>query len=414
MIKKLQKQFIFITVISVSLVLLLLFATVNFLNYTSTIKRIDNILQSIASAPNVLAETENQLSTDIPIDADQPRPPFVPDSHKKNMNRSFTVLLDINGDVEKVDLTFYSILSEEEALQIVSAAQNDGKEKGFVSDYRYMLSETKNGTKLSIMDCSFELESIKSFFLTSITVLVTGILLVFVLVLLMMKPAIKPIAESYEKQKRFITDASHELKTPLTIISTNTDLIEMESGKSKWTSNTHKQINRLLSLTNELVTLSRMDESPQAINTENISLSNIANEVADGFNLSFLTQGKTFETCIKDNITIKGNHDSIEKMMNILIENALKYSNEKGRVEMTVETVNKKAKVTIRNTVDSIEKGNHNEFFERFYRADKSRNSETGGHGIGLSIAKATVIAHKGKIYAESLDSKSFQIVILI
>ena len=414
MIKKLQKQFVIITVLSVSLVLLFLFATVNFVNYTNTVERIDGILQSIVSSSNVLTETENQLNSDVPLNTDQPRPPLVPDPHKKNVNRSFTVLLDTEGNIKEIDLTSYSVLSKEEALQIVSAAQSDANEKGFVGDYRYMLSETKNGTKLSIMDCSFELEAINSFFLTSITVLITGILLVFVLVLLMMKPALKPIAESYEKQKRFITDASHELKTPLTIISTNTDLIEMESGESKWTANTHKQVARLLSLTNDLVTLSRIDENSEAIPMSNISLSDIANEAANGFDLSFSAQGKTFETHIKDGITIKGNRNDIEQMMNLLIDNALKYSNEKGKVEMTVETVNKKAKITLRNTVENIEKGEHNEFFERFYRADKSRNSETGGHGIGLSIAKATVVAHKGKIYAESPDGKSFQIVVLI
>ena len=166
------------------------------------------------------------------------------------------------------------------------------------------------------------------------------------------KKIFRPVAESYDKQKRFITDAGHEIKTPLTIIDANTEVIEMMSGESEWTKNTRDQVKRLTSLTNQMVALSRLDEN------------------------------------------------SIRQLISILVDNAMKYAVGDAGVDVSLKRDGCKICFVLRNLTDVMEAGNQKVLFERFYRPDSSRNSETGGSGIGLSLAKSIVESHKGKITA--------------
>ncbi|MEG0895264.1 MAG: HAMP domain-containing sensor histidine kinase [Oscillospiraceae bacterium] len=252
------------------------------------------------------------------------------------------------------------------------------------------------------------------FLTTSILISFLGILLVFLLVLLLSKIAMKPICESYAKQKRFITDASHEIKTPLSIISANTEVIEMENGESKWTNSTNQQIKRLTNLTNQLISLSRMEEENTQISKTDFSLSNAILETTEPFSAIAQTKNKKFEIAVSPNISYYGDEKSLRQLFSILLDNAFKYSDENGNIKVSLKKSGVKKEIIFFNTVEDISVGSHNDFFDRFYRNDTSRNSKTGGYGIGLSLAKSIVELHKGKIKAFSVDGKSFAISILL
>jgi len=408
MIKQLKKRFIIVTAVSISLVLLVLLGAINTINYQNTMTKIDNDLTFIennAKSVTVEKDTLTKIGSQLELDIG------VPDDPNRNFARAFTATVDSSGEVTAVDTTYYSILSEEDAISLAQEAIDAETSRGFIGDYKYSYNASDH--QVTLLDCSVELNTIENFLIISIFAFIGGVILVVVLVSLMMGTAIKPIVESYDKQKQFITDVSHELKTPLTIIETNTELTEMENGESKWTKNSHKQVKRLQKLTNDLVTLTRMDEEQEKLMMTQVNISEVANDVIMGYEPLCVAVNKTLKTDIVEASRIKGNRDSIEKLISILLDNAIKYANDQGTIEMTLKKTGKKNILTVSNTVDEIEPGNHNEYFERFYRSDKSRNSERGGHGIGLSIAKAIVYQHKGKIKAESKDGKSLKIEVI-
>ena len=309
------------------------------------------------------------------------------------------------------------------------------------------------------LSCQRELSTIRTYVLASVGISVFGLAVVFVMIYFFSGKILKPVLESYEKQKRFITDASHEIKTPLTIIDANTEVIEMMEGENEWTSSTRKQVARLNSLTEKLVFLSRMDEEATKLEMLEFSLSDAILDTAEPFKAIARTKGKKLTIDVIDGILYTGDEKTIRQLVSILLDNAMKYSGcssasrEKGNInkknlnktnfnktylnkttqtqndcvtttgdtapeiELTMRPSGKTRIITVRNTVDetaNIKKGRQDMLFESFYRTDTSHNSKTGGFGIGLSAAYAIVKAHKGKITAESKDGRSIKFTIVL
>lgn len=226
--------------------------------------------------------------------------------------------------------------------------------------------------------------------------------------------AVKLFAESYQKQKRFITDASHEIKTPLTIIDANTEVLNMEYGENEWLKSTSNQVKRLTKLTERLVFLSRMDEEREVLPKTDFSMSDAVYEAARSFKAMAKSQNITLNISVQPNVSYYGDKSSIIRLVFLLLENAMKYSDDEGTVSLKFCTNGKNKVLSVKNTVAEIQKGKLDMLFDRFYRIDKSRNSQTGGFGIGLSVAKAIVNAHKGKITAVSFDGKSIEITAVL
>lgn len=241
---------------------------------------------------------------------------------------------------------------------------------------------------------------------SSIGVSIIGIVFVLILIVVFSKRIVSPMAQSYEKQKTFITDASHEIKTPLAVIEANTEVVEIENGESQWTRSIKEQISRLSELTEKLVFLAKMDGERNTFVMTEFSLSKLAQEITEGFNGMAKAQNKKYTVSIDSDIGVKADEKAIKQLLSILIENAFKYSDREGNIAVTVKKNGKYKEIEVRNTADNLKKGDLSILFERFYRLDSSRNSNTGGSGIGLSIAKAIAEAHKGKIKAYSLDGK--------
>lgn len=237
---------------------------------------------------------------------------------------------------------------------------------------------------------------------------------IFFLVKALTIPAVKPIKDSYNKQKRFLTDIMHEIKTPLAIIETDTEVVEIDYGKNDWTKSIKKQINYLKDLLDELVTLLKMDEHSEVLKISRVNVSELLENSITGFEPLFNKKGIILNLMCEDKIEINSNKESIEKLISIILENALKYTSGENKISVVLKKVSKKILFEVENSMKDIVEGNHEEFFDRFYRSDLSRNSELGGHGIGLSMAKEIVAQNKGQIKAFSKNNHSFTISVSI
>ena len=303
-------------------------------------------------------------------------------------------------------------LEEDEARTLAESVYALGREKGFAEEYRYNRTVSDGETMLLFLNCQRELGTFRSFLYGSIGISLLGIFGVFLLLLLFSGRIIRPIAESYEKQKRFITDAGHELKTPITIIQADADVLEseMEEENNEWITDIRRQTHRLTELTGELIYLSRMEEENVSLQTEEFSFSELTEETALSFQSVARAQGKDFRLSVTPGLLINGDRKAIGKLVSILLDNAMKYSPENGWVELSLTRVGKFARLRVRNSSLPMEPGNADRLFERFTREDRSRNSETGGFGLGLAIAKAVTEAHRGSIHAVSEDGASLTI----
>lgn len=406
MIKKLKLKLVLLTMTSLFLLLAVLVTGMNVINYNSISKDADRVLEVISHNRGTFPEFKNDKDN----------------KHKKHMSpeapyesRFFTVLLDEDGNVVQSDTSRIKSVGTKEAIEYSKEVYSKNKTSGFLDIYRYIKTEETSGTRVIFLDCRKQLDSFYSFLYASIFMSSVGYLLVFAIIFFCSGKIISPISESYEKQKRFITDAGHEIKTPLTIINANTDILEAELGKNEGIDDIRAQTKRLTGLTNDLVYLARMEE-PEKLDLIDIPLSEIVGETADSFKTLAQNQSINFVSEIEPLLSVVGNTKAVEQLINILLDNAIKYCPENGDVKIKLSKRGKYAEITVINTCESfIEKESLNKVFDRFYRSDLSRNSQTGGHGIGLSIAKAVVQKHSGKIWADTtIDGYNFKITVLL
>ena len=298
-----------------------------------------------------------------------------------------------------------------QAIEYAKSLLSEGNRSGFADRFRFSVRTENNFTRITFLDCGRKLDAFQSFLLSSIGISLLGYLVVFALIAFFSNRIIRPISESYEKQKRFITDAGHEIKTPLTIINADADVLAIELGENEWLEDIQKQAKRLTALTNDLVMLSRMEEAENTMQMIEFPFSDVVSEAAASFQALAQTQGKDFQCRIQPMLTLRGNEKAIGQLVTILLDNALKYSPMNGTVSLTVEKQNRMLHLTVYNTTaNEIKKESLPLLFDRFYRTDPSRNSQTGGYGIGLSVAQAIVTAHSGKIQASTDDGHSLQV----
>lgn len=495
MLKKLRRKFIAIAMLSVSIVLIAIVGTINIANYISTNEALDARLKLIAgnggTFPDLLEQKnmggkgnktdsinngtstrkeppsgktdvqppedmnqadlkENDLKDNGLKENDLKRHGISPESQFDT--RYFTVTINSNGEVENIDTSKIASVSSENAAEYAkklwkSGKKGDGK-SGFAESCKYLTVDEDGSTMYIFLSCQRELSTIKTYILASVGISVFGLVVVFIMIYFFSGKILKPVSESYEKQKRFITDASHEIKTPLTIIDANTEVIEMMEGENEWTNSTRKQVARLTSLTEKLVFLSRMDEEATKLEMLEFSLTDAILDTAEPFKTVARTKGKKLTIDVTDKILYTGDEKTIRQLVSILLDNAMKYSGcsnagfEKGNInktnlnkttqtqndcvttidqapeiEISLKPSGKNRIITVWNTVDetaNVKKGRQDMLFERFYRTDTSHNSKTGGFGIGLSAAYAIVKAHKGKITAESKDGRSIKFTIVL
>ncbi|OBR94216.1 GHKL domain-containing protein [Clostridium autoethanogenum] len=409
MIKKLQRKFIMITMGSLALVVFILLGSINVVNLYQIDRKVNGALK-------ILSENQGKF----PIYKKGKLPPneqrfgFQMNAETQFETRYFVVKVNKDGSIREIDTSHIAAVSSTDAAGYANKVLGEGKTSGYNDIYKYVVVNDSVGLMLVFMDCRSQIQIATLFLLTSCGVALITLLLVFILVSIFSKKAINPIIENMEKQKQFITDAGHEIKTPLAIISANADVLELTHGKNEWITSTRNQITRLDKLVKNLLTLSKMDEGNIKLVFTDFDLSDAVFETTAPFGTIAETQHKKFLMDIKPGIKLHGDEDSIHQLVSTLVDNAVKYSNEKGTIKISLSAAKKGSKLEIYNTTDEIDKENLDKLFDRFYRADSSRSRETGGYGIGLSIAKSIVQAHHGKISVRSEDGKSICFTVLI
>ena len=399
MFKSLRKKFIATAVGSVAVVIAILAIALNFINFNKLEERIDTTLLD-ASRSQALIKIFAEDGDDLVITKNS--------SSATEYNGFSIAKVDNNGRIIKA-YRDDSLIEDQDTLQSkVIEALEKGKTSGFIGSYRFLKVETNVGNLILFLNCQRELDSYESFVKNSVLISIGVILSVLVLIILVSKRVIAPIQETYLKQKQFITGASHELKTPLAIISSNADVLEMMSGDSKWTTNIHNQVDRLTSLVNSLVVFSRMEEK-DTVERTSFNLTETLKSRIEDFDELANFQKKYIVTDIDENLNYYGEKDSIIQLMDILLENAIKYAPEDSDILVKLNKNRKYATLKVSNKAN-VEKGDLSKVFDRFYRLDESRNSAIKGYGIGLSMAQLIAEKHKETIQAYAPEDGVFKI----
>ena len=410
MIRKLRRKLIAACMISLTIVLAVILGGVNLMGYQKVVADADTVLALLGSNDGAFPKSHGGPGGlpdgGIPIDKGAERRDFLgpkelsPETPYES--RFFSVVLNGDNEIVQTDTVQIAAVDDETAGAYAQTVAESGRTAGFLDDYRYLVLAEEENTRATL--------------LASAMLSLLGLTAVLLLLLILSHRIVHPVAESYEKQKRFITDAGHEPKTPMTIISADADLLEMECGENQWLTDIRRQAQRLTGLTNDLIYLSRMEEEQPRLSFIEFPLSDVAEEMALPFQAPARSQGKEFTVQIQPMLSCTGDEKSIRQLLSILLDNALKYSPAGGELELRLEKLGRNILLTVTNTTEyPVDEEKLSHLFDRFYRSDQSRNSQTGGYGLGLSIARSIVLAHKGKIRAEkSPDGRSLSIVVAL
>lgn len=334
---------------------------------------------------------------------------------------TFSIVLDNNKKVESINNPHFNNITDDIATDLLNVALKEKKDYGFFkydnSYWAFKLVQSDNGYKMALVDITNNVSVLTNFVYAFLAVSFFSLIIIFIFSRYFANKAIQPIKDAFDKQKNFISDASHELKTPLTIINTNIDYIlsnkeETIENQEKWLNYIKSEGIRMSKLTNDLLYLAKVD------NFEKSTIHNIFNLSETIENSILPMEAIIFEKDLKldyniePDIFINGNAQQIKQVAIIILDNAIRYSNEKGTITIKLEKHHKDIILSVKNTGIAIEKENLDKVFDRFYRTDESRNRQTGGHGLGLAIAKSIIDEHHGTIKASSIvnDSTTFTI----
>ncbi|MBQ9121060.1 MAG: GHKL domain-containing protein [Clostridia bacterium] len=415
MIGRLKRRFILLSTVSLLVLMTVVVAGMNIINYNALVADIDEILvflsQNRGTFPDFFDEPEKDETPEELIGNAGLRLPGHMSPELPYESRYFSVLLSLEGEVLFTDISRIASVDGELAAEYATEVLSRERSVGFADTYRYIRQREGDTVRITFLDCGRKLEPFYTFLYTSIFIALTGLITVFLVLVFFSGRIVRPMAESYEKQKRFITDAGHEIKTPLTIIRANTDILEMELGQNESLSDIRQQTERLTALTNDLVYLARMEEAERSVPLIEFPLSEVVEEEAEAFHGVAKAEGKTLQRRIQPMLTIKGNDASIRRLVSLLMDNALKYSPDGSTILLRLCKQGNSILLEISNETRSplrAEQLNH--VFDRFYRADTSRSSDTGGYGIGLSTARAITNAHGGKISANIKNGRVFTV----
>ena len=405
MAKKLRWRFVLISMLSLLAVLAIVMTTINVTNYTEVKNSADVLLEALAEGGGQFRfepwATEGEGNAEPPQGPEAPvqdrRPIGIEQGGRFSAEtpyetRFFTVVRLSDGTY-LANTDSIAAVDADTAVAMAAEALRSGKTKGYSGVYRYLV--TADGNMVLFVDCFRGLNTAKNFLATSLIVSAAVLVGMFLLVFLFSKRAVKPIAEAYERQKQFVTEASHELKTPITIISANNELLQMEYGDNESTDAIEHQVKRLSSMVKNLVSLSRLDEVSQ-VEKVPCNLSECVLEHVDLYRNALTSGGRALTVDVDEGVTLVGNPDLLAQLTGILLDNAIKYARSHTTVSLKRD---KSIVLSVENDADNLSDGDKNRCFERFYRdVDVAQNVE--GSGIGLAIAKQIVELHRGSATA--------------
>lgn len=409
MIRRLRNRFIRIATLSVAAVMLLLTVVLNTANFISTDHDLQQTLELIyenqgtlpqtrqdPTGPPALPATRETAGGTVPARRDSPFTEETPYS-----TRYFVLRYHDDGTLAEADLDRIASVTSRDVDGYLALAAAHGPGLGRTGRYRYCVYHTGDDRNMAIfLDSYQEQRSLRNVLMWSLLADAGCILLVFLLVVVLSRRAIDPVVQSAQRQKQFITDASHELKTPITVISTSLRVLEMETGPKKWIAKAQAQTEKLTALVNALVALSRMDEEDSPLQMAPFAVSEAVDETAESFRDFAASQGHTLTTDIAPGLTYCGDQHAVRQLVSILLDNAVKYALPDSDISLTLEKTRRGVRLAVANRCTPLPAQELDRLFDRFYRADPSRNAATGGFGIGLSLARSIAEGHHGTIRA--------------
>lgn len=395
--------------LSFCIVVFLIVGLTNLLNYLRARQEMEENLSVVLENLDVIQQTEKNWQWSYGRKDTEDSYLYAEDTDTKedidailSGVRFFTVTLDAEGNVIRTNTQNTNTVDARRASEIALDLYRKGKMNGYGKYSRYRAVPAGDDLIYVFVNCKRKMRECSNFLKTSLISAILELIVVFFPVYFFSKAVVRPVQESADKQKAFITNAGHEIKTPLTIIDANTDVIELTSGETEWTKSIRNQIRRLTKLTEELVGLAKLQEIDELQERQKVAISIVLRETCEQFETVAKMHGKELVWDLQDNLTVFGDEAMLERLFSILLDNAVKYADEKARISVNAKKNGKYIHIEVRNPAENMKKGKHMDLFERFYRADSSHNSTTGGHGIGLSNAQAIVELHKGKITAYS------------
>ena len=391
--RKLKIKFILIASGSFFMVLIMVLGLVNYISLRSVRENIYTTLKIILDNDG-LPEYSNKKYNKYDITV-------TPETVYET--RYFMVTMDDSQSYLQFDIDNIAAVKDEEDLDhFINKALNSKYDRGMFNyedlSYAFMKSVTPDGkTVIAYLDCTSRLLNVVQMAHFSLYVGCISMLLLILLLSIFSRKAVAPILKNMESQKQFITNASHELKTPLAVISANAEVLEMTNGSSEWTDSIKNQVTRMSELVSQLIVLSKLQEHDDLVLTE-VNFSEKAEDVVNSFKVVAEAAGKGFEASIASDIKIIADERGSRELVSILVDNAVKYCDDDGTVKVNLFSRGRKAWLTVSNNYADGEGVDYSRFFERFYREDQSHNSEKAGYGIGLSMAESLVEMFKGKI----------------
>lgn len=392
--KKLRRRIVLISTSVIFIVLTILaFGIYNYI-YTQMDARTDTLIEVISANNGEMPKNKNLFS--LGLDEEDPF-----------STRYFVVNLDSDNKYVSANIKNIAAIDLVEALLLCEKIIAEQQTVGYQNNLKYRVFESEKGKQIVFVDCKNYLDILSSFIKASVVICIFAFILVFALAVWLSKFATQPIVDAYAKQKQFITDVSHELKTPLAIIKANTQVSEFKNGITEWSESTNNQVARLNDLVNYLVRLTKIEEQNIEDSKIDLDLSRICYDLTSSFLTLAESKDKKLSYKIDNNVTFFCEEQSIKLLISVLLENAIKYGTPQKEIEFILKK-NQKKKIIIEviNYAENLKKGDYSYLFQRFYRADTCRNSQENSFGIGLSLAQAVVKQHSGIIKATSFDAK--------
>lgn len=401
MIKTLKRRFVIFTMTAVTCLLVFIVLAINSLNWMMLERQSDMVLETLVDADGIFQQ----------MDFNRPPPFSRPlDMDRMRASRFFTVRSDFSGNIMDVNIDQISAIDKETAKSYALEVLKTDDTSGRVHGYKFAVKQIGLGQLMFFMDTSEQSENFRIVLFASTVIAVLCWLVLFIIVILLSGKVIRPVLVGMEKQKQFITNAGHEMKTPLAIIQSNNDTMALIHGENKYNVHIRNQTKRLNVLMSNLLTLAKLDEEIP-LPTEMVNISEVANDLLPVYMEDAQAHNLRFDVQIEPDIVIQTNKDSFRQMLTILLDNALKYTLDSGCIRLSLTRDGKHIQIIEENTCDPSLEPDPERLFERFYRGDAARTQkkESSGYGIGLSAARAICENFGGKLTAEYSSAESIR-----
>ena len=407
MIRSLRRRFILIAMVSLTVTLAILCAAVNIGYRAISAEQADTVISLLY-----------QYEGDFPAPTQQPDPnrgtAFQVTPETSFETRYFIVRLSPDMDVLEVDMEHIAAIDRATVTQSVQDILATGRTSGYSGQYRYGVFNLSDGSiVLIVLDRFLQLQAAANVLWLTIAVSLACIFMVFVFLIFLSKKAIRPFVLNLQRQKQFVTDASHELKTPLAIISADAGLLEGDIGENRWLRGIQDQVMRMDTLIKHLIELARTEETDSFEKVETVSLSSAVQMAAEDFASLAQASEKELIADIAPDVNVSGQWESVVRLLDILLDNAVKYCAQGGRISLALRRKGRWACLTVSNPCDGLDASKIPRLFDRFYRGSPSRENSPGGYGIGLSTARAITQRQHGRISAR-IDGEKIKFTVLL